>query len=115
MLIRGCKIRISGCAEREFVVPFDDDIDDKREKNYGLAIEREKMKTTGLGSWQINPSAPIPALSIQQRGAMQFLECTVMQAQPLLRLKSTNLMHGAVMLYEGETCVFLQANNVLSY
>lgn len=36
-------------------------------------------------------------------GAERWLECSVVEAQPVVWIKKTSLTHGTVMLYDGET------------
>ena len=42
------------------------------------------------------------ASSLSKRTIPKFLECTVVPEQPLLRIRWSSLIHGAVMLYNGE-------------
>lgn len=41
-------------------------------------------------------------VSSDDSNPIKFYELNVIDDQPLLKIKSTSLMHGAVMLYEGE-------------
>jgi len=73
---------------------------DKRKSR--LQAEISKVKRTGLeardakddtNGWRDSQG------DVQQ----QWLDCTVVEEQPLLWIKKTSLTHGTVMLYSGET------------
>jgi hypothetical protein len=47
-------------------------------------------------------NSALVASSLSKRTIPKFLECTVVPEQPLLRIRWSSLIHGAVMLYNGE-------------
>lgn len=57
---------------------------------------------------QLNKTRPyidtilLMLVSSDDSNPIKFYELNVIDDQPLLKIKSTSLMHGAVMLYEGE-------------
>ncbi|KAG9285352.1 hypothetical protein G9A89_010827 [Geosiphon pyriformis] len=110
LIIRGCKIKVYGCLEQEFCVflpPKEDEIKrkekdeelSKRIKKSGLAVIDRHRRVDSQGS---TSSISTAATSVAQNQYMDFLKVDVIDDQPLLKIKSTSLMHGAVMLFEGE-------------
>ena len=94
--IRGIRVRLEGSLEREFLLPLANteeksrpvslDIDSERAKSRSLITKNETGSVTGQNDLE----------------DLKYLECQVAPALPLLALRSTNLTHGAMMLYEGE-------------
>lgn len=97
LTIRGCKIRLSGCAAREFILPVWNDEDEaKRQKAAMLDHGKDRLKSSGLAAFVRSD-----ALNEQMEG-LKFVECTVVPEMPMLLMRSTSLTHGALMLYDGE-------------
>lgn len=71
----------------------------KRQKEVMLESTADRVKATGLAAFR---KVELGAASIE---GYKFLECSVVPEMPLLWMRSTNLTHGALMLYEGEVCV----------
>lgn len=102
LTIRGCNIRLSGCAAREFILPVWNDEDEaKRQKAAMLDHGKDRMKSSGLAAF-VRTEAEL--LSEQTEG-LKFVECTVVPEMPMLLMRSTSLTHGALMLYDGEVYV----------
>lgn len=101
LTIRGCNIRLSGCALREFLLPFlSDDEEATRLKDAMLNTSGDRVKATGLVAFSSrNGSAAAGEVGLR------FLECAVVPEMPMLWMRSTSLTYGALMLYDGETCV----------
>ncbi|CAI2177789.1 1503_t:CDS:10 [Funneliformis geosporum] len=99
LIVRGCKIKVHGCLEQEFL--FMTVI-----KRYlmsigsfysGLAaLDSYHKKDTTISNEQ-DENSPIKKPFISE-----FLKVSVINEQPLIKIKSTSLMHGAMMLFEGE-------------
>ncbi|CAG8540594.1 1844_t:CDS:10 [Paraglomus occultum] len=128
LIIRGCKIKIYGCIEQEFYVyvpPKEEEI--KKEDEYGKRVKKRHVHHTmwlAFVMWFfyyltdicLNQSglailyrhrrddsrASTGTTSSQEKQQMEFLRVTVIPDQPLLKIKSTSLMHRAIMLFEGE-------------
>ncbi|GAA5925915.1 hypothetical protein JCM1841_004039 [Sporobolomyces salmonicolor] len=104
LVIRGCNIRLAGCASREFLLPvWDDEEEARRQKAALLDTSRDRVKATGLEAF---PSRATEASALPTDkpldGEVKFLECSVVPEQPLLWMRTTSLTHGALMLYDGE-------------
>ncbi|KAI8063251.1 TRAPP II complex [Gongronella butleri] len=108
LTIRGCVIRIVGFAEQEFI--FDcsrqkhDSSDMPRTGGGGKRAPQHdviKHKYTGLQAIQhANKKQVSGDDDLAKR--VGFYDVQVIDDQPLLKMTSTSLLHGAVMLYEGE-------------
>lgn len=107
LIIRGCIIKITGFAEQEFL-----NEKKKVEKVVNAPlVESERYKYSGLAALYNTPSettekAPTPPQIIQE-------SLNVIEDQPLLKISSTSLLHGAVMLFEGEVQhISIQVENI---
>lgn len=102
--IRGVSLRLKDGSSTDILLPVLDNQGkasrDKRKSR--LQAEISKVKRTGLeardakddtNGWRDSQG------DVQQ----QWLDCTVVEEQPLLWIKKTSLTHGTVMLYSGET------------
>lgn len=97
LVFRGVSLKLADCIEREFVVEAEPANVNVRDTMNSIASDAaERMKKSGLEARQNLRLAP------GQPGACKFLECRVAPAQPLLRVVSTSLAHGSLMLYDGE-------------
>ncbi|KAF9427066.1 hypothetical protein BGZ94_005533 [Podila epigama] len=98
--IRGCMVQIAHCAEQEFFVTNPrtgaEKVVGQQDKAGSEALVRSKKrglesftprKQSGLGEGDDNSKFP---------------SVTVIPKQPLLKISSTSLQHGSVMLFEGE-------------
>lgn len=67
----------------------------KRQKHQSLDTRRDRVKATGLDHFHASEEkAPVRSI--------RYLACKVVPEQPLIRIRSTSLTHGALMLYDGE-------------
>ncbi|KAG0308658.1 hypothetical protein BGZ97_013306, partial [Linnemannia gamsii] len=109
LVIRGCWVQILHCSEEEFFVTNPrtghvNAIDSKAAQAASDAMLRVKKR--GLESFTLKKSDEDAVES-------KFATVTVIPAQPLLKISSTSLQHGSVMLFEGErTVVRLTLENI---
>ncbi|KAF8968005.1 hypothetical protein BGZ46_010939 [Entomortierella lignicola] len=110
LVIRGCLVQILHCAEQEFFVvnPRNNssvDASNKTKISSGEPLPRFKKR--GLESFTSSKTASEPST------ADKFATVTVIPTQPLLKISSTSLQHGSVMLFEGEkTTMRLTLENI---
>lgn len=105
LTVRGCIVQAPGGAPREFILPLATEAEEVRlsQKRSVIVCETERAKYSGLDArpWEKlrrrHQSKPQTSETV-----FKFLECKVVQEQPLLRIRRTSVTHGAVMLYEGE-------------
>ncbi|CAB4432069.1 unnamed protein product [Rhizophagus irregularis] len=114
LIVRGCKIKVHGCLEQEFCVylpPSDEEIKrkekeeeySKRIKKCGLAVLDNLSHTTNNQKDNAQPNDHENSQSPTKKTFVPgFLKVSVISEQPLIKIKSTSLMHGAIMLFEGE-------------
>ncbi|KAF9350704.1 hypothetical protein BGX26_011184 [Mortierella sp. AD094] len=112
LVIRGCLAQILHCSEQEFFVtnPRTGSVVDTSNKTKtsvgGEPLPRFKKR--GLESFTLSKSTNDPA-AVESK----FATVTVIPAQPLLKISSTSLQHGSVMLFEGEkTTMRLTLENI---
>lgn len=97
LILRGVTLKLADCIEREFVVEAEPTNANVRDTRNSIASDAaERMKKSGL---DVRQSL---RLTSGQPSVTKFLECRVAPAQPLLRIASTSLAHGSLMLYDGE-------------
>ncbi|KAI8980967.1 transport protein Trs120 or TRAPPC9 TRAPP II complex subunit-domain-containing protein [Pilobolus umbonatus] len=101
LTIRGCFIQILGFAEQEFLV-------NKQEKDdYASHIPKARIKHHGMNAIKYSRN------KADKVHTVKFYELTVIPDQPLLKIKSTSAMHGAVMLFEGErVSIHIELENI---
>ncbi|CAG8555401.1 15541_t:CDS:10 [Funneliformis mosseae] len=108
LIVRGCKIKVHGCLEQEFCLflpPNEEEIKkkerdeeySKRIKKCGLAALNSYHKKDTTQSNEQEENSPTKKTFVSE-----FLKVSVITEQPLIKIKSTSLMHGAMMLFEGE-------------
>ncbi|CAK9780718.1 unnamed protein product [Cutaneotrichosporon oleaginosum] len=105
--IRGVNIRLADGASAEFLVPVAEasgkNSDSKRRS--AALVDLAKVKRQGLEARKsVVPGADVPP-ALPVLDDRRWLECNVVEDQPLLWIKNTSLNHGTVMLYDGETSV----------
>ncbi|KAF9105352.1 hypothetical protein BGX27_009660 [Mortierella sp. AM989] len=111
LVIRGCLVQILHCSEQEFFVTNPRtgcvvDTGDKSKTSGGEPLPRSKKR--GLESFTLSKTASDPATT-----EPKFATVTVIPTQPLLKISSTSLQHGSVMLFEGEkTTMRLTLENI---
>ncbi|KAI7885172.1 Trs120-domain-containing protein [Lichtheimia hyalospora FSU 10163] len=116
LVVRGCMIKIVGFAEQEFLVDYGQkqkkeaakDPKNKRDDSNNKS-EFIKLKHSGLSAIQSSRKRE----TSNELRPVQFYELSVIEDQPLLKIKSTSLLHDAVMLYEGEmTHISIELENI---
>ncbi|KAI6022691.1 TRAPP II complex [Pisolithus marmoratus] len=94
LVIRGCTIQAPNGAPQDLLLPVSTESDD------GERVRRQSMGLEAL-PWERGEkrlSATVPPSKSKPR----YLECVVVPQQPILRVRWTSLIHGALMLYDGE-------------
>ncbi|KAF9137852.1 hypothetical protein BGX30_009846 [Mortierella sp. GBA39] len=109
LVIRGCWVQILHCSEEEFFVtnPRTGSVATDDSKAAQAASDAMlRVKKRGLESFTLKKSDDA---TIEPK----FATVTVIPPQPLLKISSTSLQHGSVMLFEGErTVVRLTLENI---
>ena len=100
--IRGVNVRLMDGSSAEFLLPVIDSVEQKRDSKRRSRVQAEVMKTKrqGLSARQ---SMIVTEEIKDAKDTHRWLECTVVEEQPLLWIKKTSLSHGTIMLYNGET------------
>ena len=103
--IRGVTLRLPDGAACDILLPVIDDTERKREdKRKSRAVsEYSKAKRQGIDARWPAPSEPARESAAPDALVDKWLECKVVDEQPLIWIKKTNLTHGTIMLYDGET------------
>lgn len=110
LTVRGCIVQAPGGAPCEFVIPLPSEEQEERlsRKRSALACESGRFKHPGLACrpW-VHPPVRTRAETKSARNSspVQLLEFKVVPELPLMRIRRTSVMHGALMLYEGERSV----------
>ncbi|KAL9548722.1 hypothetical protein PS6_006462 [Mucor atramentarius] len=122
LIIRGCIIKITGFAEQEFLNEKQEVKKIEQPKNskdiVQQSIESERYKYTQVNvKWTygilLTCKTDQKLSEKESAGAVQQESLNVIDDQPLLKIKSTSLLHGAVMLFEGEmTHLSIQVENI---
>lgn len=108
--IRGVSVRLMDGSSAEFLLPVVDGAGARRDSKHRSRLQAEAAKTKQSGldvrkSLMFTQSdgglPPLPTKEDEHR----WLECNVVEEQPLLWIKKTSLSHGTVMLFDGETSV----------
>ena len=118
LTVRGCIVQAPGGAPCEFVIPVPSEESEERisRKKSALTCESERAKHPGLGSqpWARPPiRTRAETKSARNSSPVQLLEFKVVPELPLMRIRRTSVMHGALMLYEGERCVWVACSKIL--
>ncbi|KAG2221446.1 hypothetical protein INT45_005251 [Circinella minor] len=116
--VRGCIIKIVGFAEQEFLVDYSQKSKEAKDTRNGRSSSSKedqpkneliKLKHSGLNALQTSRKRE----TSDELKPIQFYELNVIDDQPLLKIKSTSLLHDAVMLYEGEmTHILIELENI---
>lgn len=99
--IKGAHIRLHDGSFTEILLPVIDDKEKvKRDKRQSrLSMDVGKTKRSGIEarhSMQLDPNIS------KEEDEGKWLECAVIEKQPLVWIKKSSLTHGTVMLYHGE-------------
>ncbi|KDQ07911.1 hypothetical protein BOTBODRAFT_139417 [Botryobasidium botryosum FD-172 SS1] len=107
LVVRGCVAKLADGIPREFILPLSTEEEEGRLAKRQSVWESEdvKVKRSGLSARAVERAKEKNRMSttvVAKKEVLKFLECKVVPEQPLLRVKRSSLMHGAVMLYAGE-------------
>ena len=107
--IKGINLRLPDGSRTEILLPVVDEGEKvKRDKRKSrMSMEISKTKRTG-----VDARHRLPSEEEEQEG--KWLECVVIDPQPLVWIKKSSLTHGTVMLYHGETSVCCHAQSGFS-
>lgn len=115
LVIRGCIIKITGFAEQEFLSEKPVEAVTAQTEKANSLVESERYKHTGLAVL-FNATLPLPTTT--SPSSTPTIETphetlNVIEDQPLLKISSTSLLHGAIMLFEGEIQhISIQVENI---
>lgn len=96
VVLMGATVRVRGCRERLFPIFT----------NSWTPQRADKVKSKGLASLDIGPPVPTKGKPTNRQLSADTLSVNVVQAQPLIVVKSTTLSQSSVMVLEGERHVF---------
>lgn len=99
LIIRGCKIRVKGCREQEFLIfpsPWQPMLEIKTKQN-GMMIPP---------STQADSSPSEPLLNSEDVPKPVLASCTIVNSQPLLKIMSSSLSQSMLSILEGQTSHF---------
>ncbi|ODN75626.1 hypothetical protein L198_08156 [Cryptococcus wingfieldii CBS 7118] len=101
--IQGVSVRLTDGSSTQVFLPVIDDKDkERRQKRHSrLKRESQKIKRTGMGA-RLSIGHRASFKEKEGEGQEKYLECTVVEELPLAWVKSTSLIHGMMMLYDGE-------------
>lgn len=96
--IKGINLRLPDGSRTEILLPVIDEGEKmKRDKRKSrMSMEISKIKRSG-----VDARHRLPEEEMGEEG--KYLECEVIEEQPLVWIKKSSLTHGTVMLYHGET------------
>ncbi|ORX53995.1 Trs120-domain-containing protein [Hesseltinella vesiculosa] len=100
LTVRGCIIRIVGFAEQEFL--YDEGQKKQQDQPSISSRHRDVVKYKYSGLQAIEHASKKQVSDDAQTDPVAFYNVQVIDDQPLLKMTTTSLLHGAVMLYEGE-------------
>ncbi|TXT13431.1 hypothetical protein VHUM_00798 [Vanrija humicola] len=106
--IKGVNVRLMDGSSAEILLPVADAAGSKRDSKRRSHILADAARTKRQGLEARNSlllsADGLPALPTQQ-DEHKWLECQIVEEQPLLWIKQTSLTHGTVMLYNGEKSI----------
>lgn len=110
LTIRGVHAQLSGGISTEFLLPVQSTEEESKteKRRSGMKLELGRVKFSGLSARQSfrRKEAEEKRKSVPPKPSTtepKFLTCKIVEEQPLLRVRKSNLVHGALMLFEGET------------
>lgn len=103
--VRGVQIRLVDGSSAEFLIPVADGSEKRNKRQSRALADIAKAKRQSLlARRSVLGADAVPQLPAAPENH-KWLECNVVEEQPLLWIKKTSLSHGTVMLYDGETSV----------
>lgn len=99
----GCRIRLAGCPERDFLLPVDSEARaGEMLRAFGTSVvDIGRVKHSSPQVWHELKRELLEAYRCMEEST--FLSCRVIPQQPLLEAREISLTHGIAMLYQGET------------
>lgn len=107
--IKGVALRLHDGSRTEVLLPVVDDSDKRKhdKRRSRLSIEIGKVKHSGIDARLSMQGVNPDRVEMEPEG--KWLECVIIEEQPLVWIKKTSLTHGTVMLYHGERCVLARS------
>lgn len=96
LIVRGCRVRLASAEWCELVLPIPTAPEQGNSRHSKAQLYADRLKSSGLDLWRDRRPVAEPPVDLR------YWQCRVVPHLPLLRLVSTSLTHGAIMLYEGE-------------
>lgn len=122
LVIRGCIIKITGFAEQEFLSEKPVEAVTTQTEKANTLVESERYKHTGLAALFNASTSTLPTTTTTTTTSNTSTPVAVenphetlnvIEDQPLLKISSTSLLHGAIMLFEGEIQhISIQVENI---
>jgi trafficking protein particle complex subunit 9 len=112
--VRGCTVSLFNCEPKEFLLPaWSEELQARQRKHTSLGDGAEKVKEIGLDGRrqqakksddrvEHNDKRKSGRKASAEAETVKWLECKIVEALPLLKIKETSLVHEALMLYDGE-------------
>ena len=98
--LRGVGLRLTDGSFTEILLPIIDASGKQRREKRRSRLAAEQGKTKRLG---LEARFTHSAEDAREEEVQKWLECRVVEEQPLVWIKKNSLTHGTVMLYNGET------------
>ncbi|KAI8991231.1 TRAPP II complex [Mycotypha africana] len=96
LIIRGCRVKIMGFAEQEFL------LDDQQDSGKSMTVQQQQQQQSKGNPNKVERDKSDPTGSDTSLMSSRCITLNVIEEQPLLNIKSTSILHGAIMLFEGE-------------
>lgn len=100
--IKGVALRLHDGSRTEVLLPVIDESEKRKQdkRKSRLSMEGGKVKRSGVDA---RLSLSTYGAEAEEEGEGKWLECVIIEEQPLVWIRKTSLTHGTVMLYHGET------------
>ncbi|ORX40220.1 transport protein Trs120 or TRAPPC9 TRAPP II complex subunit-domain-containing protein [Kockovaella imperatae] len=100
--IKGVRLRLGDGSACDILLPVVDDAERKRivKHKSRAMMDFAKTKVQGLDARYTGTTEPEPPIT--DPSSERWLECRVVDEQPLVWIKKSSLTHGTIMLYDGE-------------
>lgn len=95
LVIRGCRVKVAGCTERDFIIPI-------ATNSTVPALSPALQQRVKPGKNSLEPQTLFNQVNQRDQESEAFLLAEVVPAQPTLHLRNTNLKHESLVLYDGQ-------------